>query len=93
MQTPNFTYINTSQLEIAKHQNFLTNGLFMKMKNSSMLIHIKPDSVNIGYFVWAKVGSIPYANKTHKNYDTFQSFCPSGIINYKIFFYVIKNCL
>jgi hypothetical protein len=78
LKNPEFTYVNVSEIEISTEKNLLPNGLNMTMNNSSMLIHLKPISTLIGYFIFVKIGQTPVWNQTHKIYDKLAGFCPNG---------------
>ena len=68
-----FTYVNTSNLSLPLNASFLPNGITVDAVNISVFIQIKPENLDIGYFVWYKIGLTPALN------DTSIALCPEGI--------------
>lgn len=67
-----FTYINTSNITLPVNASFLPNGITIDAVNISVFIQIRPQVLDIGYFVWYKKGLTPAFN------DTSIGLCPEG---------------
>lgn len=67
-----FTYIDTANLSLAKNASFLPNGITVNSVNISVFIQIKPENLEIGYFVWYKIGLTPIFN------DPSIGICPQS---------------
>ncbi|RNA30185.1 polycystic kidney disease 1-like 2, partial [Brachionus plicatilis] len=68
-----FTNVDVANLSLPMNASFLPNGITVDAVNISLFIQIRPELLDIGYFVWYKIGLTPGVD------DTSVGFCPENI--------------
>ncbi len=86
----NITSVNENYITSSTHR-ILPQNATLKAYNASLFLQLRPNSTTVGYFMWVKLGSMPYFNSSNSDYDFSRGFCPNtGKINsyqvYKIKF-------
>ena len=72
-----YQYVNATQMLLS--DGFLPNVFYVKTKNASIHIELKPVNLDIGYLLVIKLGYLPIINATFTDYDSFSVICPSKI--------------
>lgn len=51
---------------------------------SAVFIHLKPDDLELGYFMWIGLGSVPFYDEVKKNFSDVKAFCPGQDLKHGI---------
>jgi hypothetical protein len=75
-----FTLFNASLLNgTTNESNQLLNfGFILRTTHVSTFLNIKPDNLNIGYFLCMSLGYYPFVNENKESYDSCKIYCSTG---------------
>lgn len=81
---PEYELVNSSNMTISPSDPFYPFGIQVTQPMSGVFVHLKPDDLELGYFIWIGLGSVPFYDEAKKNFSDARTFCPGRDLKHGI---------